>query len=280
MKRKIYIILFSILFSLLNAAVYEYAFHFSEPEIRQQNGHLLVELADCGQSGVPGEPLMPAFPFMIALQPGEELLSVELFPSEMNNYPLMLPLLPKQADRPYSAGRSEQGLLKNEKVYELTQYRNDALTAAVHVFRGTPVLTGVIRPVTYYPAAGSIALASSMTLRIETRPGNILPQPPDARTYLLKDKVLNPEVLTSSTQVLPERMLIISKVEYAAHFEVLMDFYKKYGIESEFLSVEAIEDSSIAGRDTQERIRNAVIGIYLEKGLDYLLIGGNSTVVP
>jgi hypothetical protein len=280
MNRKPYILFISILFTLLNAAVYEYEFNFSEPRIERENGHMLVNVEGCRLSGVQGEPLLPHYSFMIALPPGEEPESLELIRNNIKNYPVLLPLLPKQADRPYSAGRQERGLLKNEKVYELTQYKNDTITAATHVFRGTRVLTGVVLPVTYFPAAGNIELASSLTLRVRTRPSALLPQPPDPRTWLLKDIVLNPEILGSAAQNIPERMLIISKAEYAVHFNALMDFYKKYGIESEFLSVEAIEDSSLSGRDTQERIRNAIIGIYLEKGLDYLLIGGNSTIVP
>jgi hypothetical protein len=280
MNRKTHIIFISLFFTLLNAAVYEYEFNFSEPRIDRERGHMLVNVEGCRLSGVQGEPLLPHYSFMIALPPGEEPESLELIRNNIKSYPLLLPLLPKQADRPYSVGRNERGLLKNDKVYELTQYKNDTITTATHVFRGTRVLTGVVSPVTYFPAAGNIELASRLTLRVKTRPGIYLPQPPDPRTELLKDIVLNPEILGSTAQVLPERMLIISSETYEPLFDTLRAFYARYGIESEFLSVEAIEDSSLSGRDTQERIRNAIIGIYLERGLDYLLIGGNSTIVP
>ncbi|MCK4813206.1 MAG: hypothetical protein KAT14_04635, partial [Candidatus Marinimicrobia bacterium] len=34
------------------------------------------------------------------------------------------------------------------------------------------------------------------------------------------------------------------------------------------------------GRDIQERIRNTILDIYLQEGLDYILLGGNSSIVP
>ena len=284
MIRNIYkISLMALLASCLFATVYEYDYSFTDAVFKQKNGHMLVEIPGCMQIGVEGEPLLPNYPIKILLPPGETLDNAEIVINKTKNYPLMLPILPKQADRPLSWGVSDNGFMKKEAVYSLDQYNKDNIHVNVHWFRGAGVVIGTIDPLTYFPRSGNVELAESITLRVTTKskPHDVKIQQTDID--ILQTLVQNPGVLSSYSDITSdqlERLLIITSNEFKPACDTLMNHYKKYGIISQIISPSDIEHSDIPGRDIQEKIRNTILYKYLEKDLDYILIGGNSDIVP
>ena len=284
MKVKKYKILFPLFaVSLLLAGVYEYDYHFSPPEMIRRDGHMIVRMEDCGNTGVTGEPQLPAHRLMILMPPGETLGSAELISGEKKRYPLMLPVMPQQPDRPLSMRGIEKKFYKKDAVYRREEYRVPELHTAVHSFRGAAVVLGHIRPLRYFPKAGSIEAAEKMTLRIRTVPADGTRLPQADELGVLRTLTRNPENadLYGSTSVPePERMLIITSNAFAAAFDSLRLHYRKYGIRSDLVTTQDIMLSEIPGRDLQERIRNTVREYYHEQGLEYLLIGGDSEIVP
>jgi len=270
------------LVSCLSAAVYEYDYSFTQATFTQEAGHMLVEIPGCMQIGTEGEPLLPNYPIKILLPPGETLEKAEIFINESKIYPLMLPLLPKQADRPLSWGISNKGFMKKEEVYSLAQYEAKNINVNTHWFRGAGIVIGTIAPMTYFPQPGSIEIAESMTLRVTTRleGSNLKIKKSDQK--ILENMVGNPEVLSSysieSNDV--ERLLIITSNEFKPAFDTLINHYAKYGVISQIISPWDIEIGNTPGRDIQEKIRNTILEKYLSKDLDYVLIGGNSDIVP
>lgn len=271
------------LVSCLSAAVYEYDYSFTQAKFTQQAGHMLVEMPGCMQIGIEGEPLLPNYPIKILLPPGETLENAEIVVNKSKIYPLMLPLLPKQADRPLSWGISDKGFIKNEEAYILDQYVTKNIKVDMQWFRGAGIVTGTIDPMTYFPLSGNIELAESMTLKLTTKSKLSTQKLAHSYENILKEMLQNPEILSQysiNSQEEVERLLIITSNEFKPAFDALINHYSKYGILSQTVSPDDIDLSDIPGRDIQEKIRNKILDIYLTEGLDYVLIGGNSTIVP
>jgi hypothetical protein len=278
-KKKYVILLIAFLVSCLSAAVYEYDYSFTQAKFTQQAGHMLVEIPGCMQIGVEGEPLLPNYPIKILLPPGETLENAEIVVNKSKIYPLMLPLLPKQPDRPLSLGISNKGFMKKEEVYKIDQYAAKNINVNIHWFRGAGVVIGTIDPLIYFPKTGNVELAESMTLKITTKNEVSTPKISHSHQRILQEMLQNPEVLSqypiNSTEDL-ERMLIITSPAFKSAFDRLKDHYLKYGIVTQVIDSIDVELSDVAGRDWQEKARNIIRELYLSEGLDYVLIGGDN----
>ncbi len=269
------------LLALLAAAEFVYDYDFSAPVFSQKEAHLLMEVENCMLQGIEGEPLLPHRAFSILLPPGESLESVEVSILAKKSYPLMLPLLPKQADRPLSHGRSGK-FMKKESIYSKNEYRSEKIRAQVQYFGGAAVVTGALIPVSYFPAKGMVDLNTKLSLKVKTNSSN---QDIHLDAGLLKQlevMVDNPDMLASYSvpdQDERERMLIISSSTYESVFDTLIEHYSHYGIEANFMSVNDIS-TNYSGVDLQEKIRNAIKEYYIVNDLDYVLLGGNIMIVP
>jgi peptidase C25-like protein/type IX secretion system substrate protein len=271
------------LFSMLFSAVYEYEYNFSEPSFEQINGHMKIELPGCMQVGVEGEPLLPNFPIKIALPYGESLEKIEWVINKTKTYPLMLPLLPKQADRPLSWGISDKGFIKKDEVYRLDRYLTNKVSARVEWFRGVGILMGTIDPLNYFPAARNVELTESLTLKLTTKTNNTTSKLSISYAELLQDQIQNPDILSSYSVNIDqeiEKLLIITSNEFKPAFDTLIDHYKKYGIETNIISPLDMQSFGYVGIDEPDMIRNYILNTYLNDGLDYVLIGGNSSIIP
>ena len=74
-------------------------------------------------------------------------------------------------------------------------------------------------------------------------------------------------------------LAIITNREFKNAFEELRNWKMKEGIKTGIFEVDSIV-SSCAGRDTQEKIRNFVKSLYYNRGLKYLILGGDEDVIP
>ncbi|MFA6617748.1 MAG: C25 family cysteine peptidase [Candidatus Neomarinimicrobiota bacterium] len=270
-----------LLFSILIAGEYSYEFNFSRPDFVQKNGHFLLEMEGCMQGGVGGEPLLPHHAFSILLPPGETLGSIELKTFNKRSYPLMLELLPKQPDRPLSMGKSGK-FFKKELIYEQEKYLSRNIKADVQYLGGAAIVSGAIIPMEYFPKQRKIDLSEKLELIIKTIPNGQGLKLNANSIEKLKSFINNPEILNEylvSTIDESESMLIISSKEYETVFDTLIAHYAKYGIRTEFMPISDIY-KNYSGIDTPEIIRNAIKEFYIQNGLDYVLIGGNTGIVP
>lgn len=278
---KRFILIFLLLYSLLSAREYLHSFEFSEPTFILKDGHFLLQMEGCMQEGIEGEPLLPYRSFSILLPPGETLESVELTSFDKRSYPTMLELLPKQADRPLSKGLSGK-FLKKEAVYDQQEYISRKIKADVQYFGGAAIVTGAVIPMDYFPKQGKIDVSKRLELKIKTTLSNRNISLDENSLEELKNIISNPEMISeyaASVSDESEFMLIISAYEYKASFDTLIEHYAQYGIHTEFMSTAYIFEH-YAGKDLQEKMRNAIKEAYNLKGLDYVLLGGNTTIVP
>ncbi len=242
-----------------------------------------IKLPGCVQIGIEGEPLLPNFPIKIVLPYGESLDKVEWVINKTKTYPLMLPLLPKQIDRPLSWRISEKGFVKNNEVYLLEKYITNKVNFKLEWFRGVGLLLGTLDPLSYFPSAGNVELAESLTLKVTTKKQNSTSKLSPSQFDLLQDLIQNPEILSSYPLEIneeTEKLLIITSDEFKPAFDTLKAHYVKYGIQTSIVSPVDMQLTGYIGRDEQDMIRNYILNTYLTNDLDYVLIGGNSSIIP
>ena len=73
--------------------------------------------------------------------------------------------------------------------------------------------------------------------------------------------------------------VVITDENLKDSFDNLIDWKTKKGVKSISVTVESI-DGNYTGIDTQEKIRNFIIDAYFDWGITYVLLGGDSNVVP
>ncbi|HAF07639.1 TPA: hypothetical protein DCG82_04470 [candidate division WOR-3] len=93
---------------------------------------------------------------------------------------------------------------------------------------------------------------------------------------LLDKKIKNDQLLNETTNI---DLIIITKEYFNKYFENFIHICKAMGFSTEIVSVEYIYENSF-GSDLQEKIRNYIKKIYQEKGLRFVLIGGDLSIVP
>lgn len=94
--------------------------------------------------------------------------------------------------------------------------------------------------------------------------------------FLFGEKSKGIDLLNKSTNT---DLLIITKNSYVEYFKDFINISRAMGFSTEIVSIEDIYDN-MSGSDEQEKIRNFVKKIYLEKGLRFLILGGDIEIVP
>ncbi|MEI7835223.1 MAG: C25 family cysteine peptidase [Planctomycetota bacterium] len=80
-------------------------------------------------------------------------------------------------------------------------------------------------------------------------------------------------------QLMAGGALIITSGSLADAFQNVSDWYTRKGFPAHVLTTESIA-LSYSGADLQDKIRNAVIDYHTNHGVQYVLLGGDNTVVP
>jgi len=92
----------------------------------------------------------------------------------------------------------------------------------------------------------------------------------------LDKKVKNDQLLNENSNI---DFLIITKESFIGYFDNFIQICRAMGFSTQIVSVEYIYEN-YSGSDYQEKIRNFIKKIYQEKGLRFLLIGGDLSIVP
>lgn len=286
-------LLFSMFFAIhgiIMAQIIEKTYTFQSPQIRQAGDYQLISFDQTMISGVPGEPALPYQSVALLIPPGAIATSIELFCQDEISLPGTYLIYPQQQVRPLSEG-PDGSFLKNEGVYQqktsypvtqtgrlLTQYLNGYAFALCS-----------FTPVSYYPATGSFRYFQTVTIRINTRP--------DERSVSALRNISGSEKALKRIQVLAQnkevmalylpkkelksdyQYLIITHASYENAFQDLIDMYNSKGINCQVATTQTIS-TSMTGQDLQEKIRNYIIQEYQTNGVEYILLGGDTELVP
>jgi len=157
---------------------------------------------------------------------------------------------------------------------------------------GRPVATVAVHPLQYRPADGSLTLNESVRIddtlapREQAPGGQPVRRPANDRAVVerLRALVANPAAVASGesrrgTRDASAEYVIITSSSLASIFQPLADWKTQKGVPAQILTTAWIY-SNYAGVDNQERIRNCIIDYYENHGTTWVLLGGDTSVVP
>jgi len=287
---------FLLVFLFINIVLYgrtlEKTYYFSAPLITNEDSFSKISFAGTTLFGEPGKPLLPFQPVMLMLPPGEEAISITLEYLNPSAVDGNFQLSPGQAYRPLSYNGLPEFIL-DKTVYQSSGPFPDDLPIKVrtHFMNGYGFAVSSFTPVSYLPSEGKITYYRQVKVTLQTagteRAANAcrnLKRSGNIRNKIL-DVADNPGMIVHYTDgPNPSRSndyhyLIITGASFAEELDTLIGFYKQRGIISKCYTLDYI-DTAATGMDMAEKMRNFIIEEYQDRGIEYVLLGGDVEVVP
>jgi hypothetical protein len=189
----------------------------------------------------------------------------------------------------FSDTPKEEKVKRNEKIYTSDDLYPGTLYEVMGVdsFRGYNILNIHLFPLQYRPKSSMIHFYEKFTVNVELKSGPvnelyrgleddrndvalIVDNPADLDMYSEKRDI---------TPLQPKEYIIITSSTLESTFQTLADHKAAYVNGAAVYTISWIY-SSYTGNDNQEKIRNFIIDMYTNYGTKYVLLGGDTGVVP
>jgi len=156
---------------------------------------------------------------------------------------------------------------------------------------GYTVATVAVYPVQYEPTTGTLSLNRSIDLSLELSPADRSLRRPQTRSERaetavaarVRNMVENPNDVRNPTTLRSRDAgtdyLIITGPDYVDELQPLADWKTDKGVPAEIVTTSWIY-SNYAGVDNQEKIRNCIIDYYTSQGTTWILLAGDTDIVP
>jgi hypothetical protein len=278
---------------------FELTFSPSDLSFGTQKGYDTVSLGDCNFTTEIGAPQLPALPVSVAIPRGTKASEVVVTYSNAIELYGHYNIIPAQKPKPISAANiPTQFTRANRAIYSSAE----AYPGQLAVLTGTGSLSGhkiaslMVHPVQYQPSSGKLILYTDIRFSLMLEPSD------DLRIAVRSDEVedlfakaaeglvinpddVEPKVADNVAQPLAGstvEMLIITGASYVDEFQQLADWKTKKGIPTEVVSTSWIYSnySGEQAHDNADKIRQCIKDYFQNKGLAYVLMGGDVSTVP
>jgi hypothetical protein len=263
----------------------------------KMNGFDKVTLQECSHQAAPGEPLLPVKYVQIAIPSDAEVISVQISHVDRLQLPGSYSIYPAQELRPLTEYPwKEQDFQFNPpdpNIYSLSaEFPGKVVEILNHGFLAGQHIVGLaVYPLQYVPSEGRLILLTQIEFSLLLGPAKTQPVSFSVRTEkqarfyqrMIEGEVLNPqdvsfESQTGSKQDVVE-YLIITDTNLVSTFQQLADWKTQKGIPAEIVTRQWIY-SDYSGDDQQEQIRNCVRDFYQNHGTIWILLGGDTDILP
>ena len=274
-------------------------YSFAPPRIRAIADRCRVEIARCRRLIRRGEPVVPFRTAKVLLPPGYEVADIQVQPlgpavdlwatKPLEHGPVPIPL---GAD-----GRLRRALIAldkpNPRIYNSDKPYPARLATLVSVqrLRGHNIAIIRLYPIQYLPLRGRLLFRRRLRLELTLRPSDktTTPDTRPATKALIASLVDNPDALPETQeqpqptgQTLPGGpydYLLISSADLLPHFQPLVDQKTADGLRVVTKAMEDIAPNYPANPDP-ETLRAFIRDAYQSWGIQYVLLGGDASVVP
>ncbi|MGB9742560.1 MAG: C25 family cysteine peptidase [candidate division WOR-3 bacterium] len=241
----------------------------------------------------PGKPLLPCWTFTLVIPQGMKVGNVRVTEQGVTGIRADFPPYPAQLPVPFSRQTLPDFVPPDPRVYTGTELWPEAHYALgpVGVKSGFRLVNITLYPVRYDPQSGSYLVSQQLRVEVDFIPD------PMAEVYTLTPKqlqvfsagvrsiVANPEDVprfaprVRSTDFGTYDYVIITNSTLEPHFQRLLNWRKRLGW-SGIIRTTSWINSNYSGRDLQEKIRNFVRDYFNNYGTMWVLLGGDTAVVP
>ncbi|HWQ92090.1 MAG TPA: C25 family cysteine peptidase [Clostridia bacterium] len=270
---------------------------FEPPALFSTGGATSISVPGCATLRRIGAPEVPFRMVWLLLPPGADPASIELLvkASEVREHALPCVVQHGRMPRPYPGDAQVPAFPPNNPDPEI--YDSPGLfpsgraeLASVQVIGGHKLAAIRIFPVQYSPALGKLFSVTDVTVDLEAATSlDDLPRKistPDQFHRRLKRLALNPSMVreyealqTPQDDAATVDYLLITSHALAPAFAPLVNAKTLCGLEVRTEFVESIA-TNFPGMDMPEKIRNCIRWAWQTLGVRYVLLGGDSFVVP
>jgi hypothetical protein len=270
-----------------------YSFH--EPQIQPItiNGQRFDQVTMRDAEGVwnPDEPDLPAYGVTLLLPQGSTLTDVNVQPGTTINLgsgftvaPVEQPVPVSDSTETAAHGIRDELIYSSENVFPPTLFT----TVGTYSFRGYDMIVLLLYPMQYYPLTGTLSYFSDMTVTVTTTSTgsiNTLYRGLEKDKIEVTKKIDNTAALSSYTTHTTDprasdsyELLILTTDDLKDRFIPLKNAHDAQGIKTEIKTLSDV--SPLRETVTPEDIRDFIRNEYITTGIDYVLIGGDSDIIP
>ena len=271
------------------SSVLEQVYTFDVPVVEavKIDGQLYdrVIMSQAPNSGQIGRPALPARGARILIPYGERVVSVTV--SGESRHVMGEGYLVEPVEQPFvlsAAPADIPPLVVDSATYSLqTPFpASRFVSKGRQVCRGYEILILKLQPVEYVPATGELSYYAELQVRVVTEQAD---QPNSLLRNLSDDSrmtaaiVDNPTALTTYPAFFERSsadydLLIITPTYLSSSFQPLKDYHDTTGILTEIHTLDQI------GASDPNSIRDYIRQQYLERGIEYVLLGGDDDLIP
>jgi hypothetical protein len=266
----------------------------------QSAGFEVVYLKGCDITSQVGEPLLPVKQVSVILPPGSRVEEVvitgtegELFPGEYQILPVQPPRILSMMQEPIPFVQPEPRIYQRSAEYpgKLVEYTGTGFLG------GHQLVNVLVYPVQYLPAQSRIKFYSEVEFTVRYSAGEKEPVPIRHRSTavsqvyqtILNRATLNPDLgrlnfkpKEIGNSVVPPgdfEYVIITAASFVSTFQPLADWKTQKGVPAQIVSTDWIY-LNYSGYDNAEKVRNFIKDAYQNWGTIWILLGGDTNVVP
>jgi hypothetical protein len=277
-----------------------YRFLFSEDELKfsKKSGFDFITYGDFELDQQKGAPVVPFRITQLHLPAGREIAAItivntksEFLTGEYHLYPGQPPQILSNKEK-YRTVSPDLNIYLSNDAYpkDIVKISNSGSLA------GNNVGSLLIFPLQYVPSQKKVKFYSEIEIAVEYKESIHSPILPKQSEYSrqvkhrLLEKLIHDyndqETILSPMQYrvsqLPDEehlYVIITSDDLISHFQALADWKLKKGLSAIIVSASFIY-SNFTGNDNQEKIRNFIIDAYQSWGTMWILLGGDTDIVP
>uniref|UniRef100_A0A7C4GG43 T9SS type A sorting domain-containing protein n=1 Tax=candidate division WOR-3 bacterium TaxID=2052148 RepID=A0A7C4GG43_UNCW3 len=257
----------------------------ARPDARLERQRVAV-----GYQAEPGKPRLPFWSVTLVIPQGMRVAGVEVVPGPEVTIPLSRPVFPAQPPVPFSQSALPKMTMPEADAYSAAVWPQARYSVSpVGVKSGFRLVTVDLYPLRL--ESGALMLATSVGVRVRYEPD---PAAEPARLTSrqlelfgadVRALVANPDDVS---RYAPEvraadfgefDCVIVTSDALVNDFQPLVNWHNRKGWYTVVRTVSWI-NSNYSGRDTQEKIRNFVRDYFTNRGMTWLLLGGDNGVVP
>ncbi len=266
-------------------------------------GYAKIRLQGCDLTDEIGKPQLPVKTILISIPQFANVEGIRVISTESEEIPGNYLIFPAQPPQILSMESVAQKPVEFEEpdleVYSSRNPYPGELGSAGRTgnMLGYKVLGVTLYPVQYTPAEGRLTIHKRLEVRIKYSiesgalklPGKRSPTSERFCKSVLKSLVLNEEELESEepvfepvvTMLPPDdyEYVVVTSAVYDSVFQRLADWKTKKGVPADVVTTEWIY-TTYSGWDNAEKIRNFIKDAYANWGTIWVLLGGDTNIVP
>jgi hypothetical protein len=263
-------------------------YNFKNPVIKEVeiagSSYDKITMNSCLPAGNIGEPLIPSKGVFILLPPKSKVLDIHIITKNKQDLGFGYYIEPMGEPIPISNINNKIVPIPDKTIYNSNELYPGKLHTKIGIynFRGYQILVLLLHPIQYNPLTGELFYYKNLDIEIKLEYGekdsNLFRGFTRDRNEVL-DKVDNPELVdTYNKESISSKdeyeLLILTSDSLKDGFTSLKDTHDNSGTPT------VIKTLTDVGSTDLEDIRNYIIDAYTNWGIDFVLIGGDTNIIP